>query len=77
VPVKKLEAISSSVFSCAKTPERKYASSIAEISSHPPENSKEVAVAEKETEEKSIGPLIDIIDDATNGYIYVGSRSRK
>jgi hypothetical protein len=66
VPVKKLEA-SSSAFSCATPPERKYASSISEISSHPPENSKEVAVAEKEMEEKSIEPLIDIVDDATNG----------
>ena len=36
VPIKKLEVISSSAFSCAKPPERKYASSIAEISSHPP-----------------------------------------
>ena len=41
--VKKLEAISST-FSCAKQPERKYASCIAEISSHPLENSKEVGV---------------------------------
>jgi hypothetical protein len=65
--VKKLEAISSSAFSCAKPPERKYASSISEISSHPPENSKEVAAAEKETEEKSTEPLIDIVDDTTNG----------
>jgi hypothetical protein len=67
VPVKKLEAISSSVFSCAKPPERKYASSLAKIPSHPPGNSKEVAVAEKETKEKSIGPLIDIVDDASDG----------
>ena len=66
VRVKKLEAISST-FSCAKQPERKYASCIAEISSHPLENSKEVAVAEKGMKEKSTGPLIDIVDDATNG----------